>query len=135
LSKVFSATCQSGIVKIGDLVVPGVELLSEGVAASTGILLIDEDKAYYFPTMSTDLKTTLEKLVVALTQVKTALDKTVDSLTAIDTAAPLVTSCGAGAGTATWVPVATASITPIGTAATAIENVKTELETLLENLT
>jgi hypothetical protein len=134
MSKVFSATCEAGVVKVGENVVPGVEVLTQGVAASTGILILDGENAYYFPTIGADLKTTLEKLVEILTQVKTALDKTVDSLTAIDTVAPLVTSCGAGVGTATWVPVAAATITPIGTAATQLESIKADIESLIGNL-
>lgn len=114
------ATCEAGVVTADGVPVPGAQILSEGVGASSGVLLIDEDRARYVAKTSPDLKTTLEKLIVAL-------DKTVAALQAIDGVGSLVTSCGAGAGSATWIPVAASDISGITSA-------KADLEALMEEL-
>ncbi len=73
MSRLLSATCVGGVVKVGDLPVPGAVILSEGVASSTGFLVIEKDGKYYVAKTSPDLKTTLEKVASALTQIATAL--------------------------------------------------------------
>lgn len=124
MSKALPASCVAGAVTAGTPALPvTATVLSEGVAASEGLVLIDEDVAYYFPKTSGDLKTTLEQVVAALTQTKTALDKVVLSLTAID-AKPT-----GGTGSAST-PVATSNIALVTTAATAVEAAKTALNTL-----
>lgn len=100
MPRAVEATCVAGIVKVGALAVPGTVILSEGVASSSGILVIDGDKKYYVAKTSPDLKTTLEKLVSVLGQLVTGL-------TALD-AKPV-----GGVGSAP-APAAAAVITQLG---------------------
>lgn len=78
MSKVLSATCVNNKVNCESAEVPGVTILSEGVAASTGLLILEDDKKTYVAKTSPDLKTALTQLVSALTQ-------TASALTAVDT--------------------------------------------------
>jgi hypothetical protein len=71
--KTLDATCQAGVVTSSGVPVAGAQILSEGVGPSTGILLLDEDKFYYIPKTSPDLKTTIEKLISILTELTTSL--------------------------------------------------------------
>ena len=105
MSKMIEASCVAGIVTAGGVPVPVATKLCEGVGASTGVLILDEDKADYIAKTSPDLKTTLTKIVSILTQLTTAL-------TVID-AKVLVTTCGAGAGSTAPLPLATANIASI----------------------
>ena len=82
MAKILEATCVGGIVKVGALPVDA-EILSEGVAASSGILILDGDQATYIPLASTDLKTTLEKLSAALTDLTSVLTTIATTATAI----------------------------------------------------
>lgn len=144
MSKVLTATCVGGIVSVQGIPVPGVELLSEGVASSEGILIIDEDRAYYVTNIGNDLDTTLEKLIAAIGKIATALTKAtdgfgkaVDALTKLDTAAFLIGAASAVPSP----PLAAADIAGITTAKTAITTgvselnaIKAELETLKGSL-
>lgn len=77
MSKILPATCDaSGKVTADGVVVPGAVVLSLGKQASSGILLLDTDKAWYFPSSATDIETTIEK-------VAQALDKTISILNSI----------------------------------------------------
>lgn len=73
MSKILSATCEAGVVKVDDLTIPGVTVMSEGVAASEGVLLIEVAELHYFGKTSGDLKLALEKIASALSQIATAL--------------------------------------------------------------
>ncbi len=144
MSKVLSASCVGGVVSVNGVPVPGVTLLSEGVASSSGILIVDEDRTYYVTNVGNDLDTTLEKLIAALGKVSDALGKAtegfgkaVDSLTALDTAAFLI---GAQAGVPSP-PVAAPDIAGITSASSEItslagelDGIKAELETLKGSL-
>ena len=99
MSKALDATCLAGVVKVGDLPVAGATVLSEGVAQSQGVLIIEADKKTYVAKTSPDLKSTLDKISSALSQIATAL-------TAID---------GKPTGTLAPAPVATTNITQIST--------------------
>jgi hypothetical protein len=114
------ATCVAGVVTSEGVSVPAADVLSEGVAQSSGILFLDEDKAKYVTSSAQDLKTTIEDLIDILGDVASALSS-------IDGVGSLITTCGAGPGSATWVPVATASIAAINTGIG-------QLTTLKENL-
>jgi hypothetical protein len=72
MSKILAATCVSGVVKVGSLPVDA-EILSEGVASSSGVVVLEDDQATYIAKTSPDLKTTLEKIASALGQLVTAL--------------------------------------------------------------
>lgn len=130
MSKVLEATCVGGVVSVGGVPVPGVVLLSEGVANSTGILIIDEMRAYYITNVGNDLDTTLGKVIEAFDKVIAALEKAVDSLTTLDTTGFLIGAAGAVPSP----PVATADIAGITSAAAELEGVKAELETLKGSL-
>ena len=116
MSKVIEATCEDGEVTALAVPVEVAEILSEGVAPSSGFILMQGDKVFYVAKTSPDLKTTLEKVVTALGKISTAL-------TALDTAGFLIGATGAVPGT----PVAGSAISDLDTA-------KTELETLKDNL-
>ncbi len=130
MSKVLPATCVEGVVTADGVVLPDVEILSEGVGESEGIAIIDEDRSYYVAKTSPDLAATLAAVIEALTQTKTALDKTAAVLTALDGAGFLV-AADAGVPSA---PTNTADITSLDTAASAIESAKEDLEELSEVL-
>src|SRR5690606_37212730 len=115
MSKTLAATCSAGVVT-SDTIVTEAEILSKGVGDSEGILIQDEDRAYYLANTIADLEALLEKLISTLEQVKSGLDKTVDALTALDTAAFLV---AADAGVPSP-PVAASDIASIGSASTNI---------------
>jgi hypothetical protein len=119
MSKMIEASCVGGVVTAIGVPVPAADILSEGVAASTGFLLLDGDEAKYVPKTSPDLKTTLTKLISILGQLTTAL-------TAIDTKV-LVTSCGAGPGSTAPLPLAAANIA-------ALSVIQSELTVLKETL-
>lgn len=73
MSKAISATCQGGVVKVSDLPIPEVNVMSEGVAASEGVLFIERDELYYLAKITPDLKTAIDKIASALSQIATAL--------------------------------------------------------------
>lgn len=113
MSKVIEATCENELVTAEGVVVESAEILSEGVAASEGVLVMDKEKTYYLAKTSPDLKSTLEKLISTLTQIASAL-------TAID-AKPT-----GGSGSAP-VPAATGNVSSINT-------LKSELTALKDGL-
>ena len=144
MSKVLSATCVGGVVSVNGVPVPGVTLLSEGVASSSGILIVDAERTYYVTNVGNDLDTTLGNLIEvlgklgeALTKATEGFGKAVDALTKHDTAGFLI---GATAGVPS-APLAAADIAGITTASTAItslvaevDSIKAELQTLKGSL-
>ncbi len=81
MSKIIAATCVGGVVTADGVPVAVAEKLSQGVGASSGVLLMDGDKAWFIPKTSPDLDSTLTQIIAALDQVKTALEKAADGLT------------------------------------------------------
>lgn len=74
MSKVLLATCDaSGKVTADGVQVDVAQVMSEGKQASEGTLFLDKDKGYYLPSSATDIKTTLEKVALALEQIAGAL--------------------------------------------------------------
>ncbi len=120
MSKMIEASCIGGIVTADEVSIPAAVIMSEGVAASEGILILDEERAKYITSSAQDLKTTIEDLITILGDVKNALSS-------IDGVGSLVTLCGAGPGSATWVPVATASIAAINSGITGLTTLKENL--------
>lgn len=109
MSKVLSATCNaSGKVTSDSVIVNESVVLSEGKQSSSGVLVLDEDKAWYLTSSATDIKTTLEKVASALTEIANAL-----------------TAIGAGMTGPTTAPPLT-----LGASVTAINAVVTQLNTL-----
>lgn len=121
MSKTLAATCNANVVLVDGLPLPAT-ILSEGVAPSEGIVVLDESAAYYLAKTSPDLKTALEQTVAALAQAKTAFD----------TIATTLTSIGAGMTGGTTAPPGTLStnVTTINTAATALDTARAALNTL-----
>ena len=77
MSKILAATCdESGKVTADGVVVPEAVVLSLGKQSSSGLLYLDGDKAWYFPSSATDIETTLG-------HVSAALEKIANTLTAI----------------------------------------------------
>lgn len=74
MTKILEASCVAGVVQVGSLPIAGATILSEGVASSEGILILQGgDGKFYVAKTSPDLKTTLEKVASALTQIAAAL--------------------------------------------------------------
>ena len=73
MSKMLEAQCVAGVVTAGIIPVPAADILSAGIGPSTGVLLLDEDKAKYITSNASDIKTALDAVATALTQIAAAL--------------------------------------------------------------
>lgn len=73
MSKVLAATCNDRKVTCEGVEITSAIILSEGNGESSGVLIIEEDKSYYIPSTSFDLKLLIEKLVSVLGYIQTAL--------------------------------------------------------------
>lgn len=73
MTKMLEATCVGGVVTAGGVPVAAADILSQGVQASVGVLLLEEDTAKYLTSNATDIKTTLEKIIALLTDLTAAL--------------------------------------------------------------
>ncbi len=126
MSKVLSATCLAGVVKVGLLPVPEAIILSEGLGASTGVAVIDEDEVTYIAKTTPDLNSTLDQLIDSLDKIASTLNTIATSLTSI----------GAGMTGPTTAPPPTlaANVASIVTNAIAITAAQTQLEALQEVL-
>ncbi len=72
MSKVLDAACAAGVVTIDGLPVAAT-ILSEGVAPSEGVAILQGEAVTYIANTAPDLKTTIGKLADAITQLTTAL--------------------------------------------------------------
>ncbi len=123
MSKVLDATCDAqGMVTAEGVQVPAASVLSEGKAASSGVLLLDQDKARYLPSSASDIAATIDKVVKVL-------DDLAPALTQIAT---ILTSIGAGMTGPTTAPPPTLAtdVLQITAKVTALNATKTELNTL-----
>ncbi len=77
MSKILDASCVAGIVTVDSLPIPSANILSQGVKASTGKLLMDEEKADYFTSNATDIAD-------LISNIGTVVDQIVLALTALD---------------------------------------------------
>ncbi len=151
MSKILEATCEAGVVTSMGVPVPAAEIQSQGLGESSGLLILEQEKAFYVPKASPDLDTTLAKIISALEQIITAHNQ---SVTALNSAVTAFTAATAGLGLvdgkptggagSAVTPLATASIatvtaqsalittaaSAITTASTAIGVIKTEIQTL-----
>lgn len=118
MSKVLAATCEDGVVKVGALTVPGALILSEGVAPSSGLLVIEEGIKSYVAKTSPDLKETLTQLITALNDVTSALQ-------AIDGAGYVISVTGATGIPSP--PVAAGDISGIEEAISSLEELREAL--------
>lgn len=127
MSKVLKAIATGGQVKVNGVIVQDAEFMSEGVADSEGLLYIEDEKSYYDPNTTPDLKTTLTKLIDVLTQTTSALTQIASGLGAID-----VKPTG-GTGSAST-PVAASNISSITSSVSSINTLKADLSSLKDNL-
>lgn len=89
MSKILPATCSaSGKVTCEGVEVPEAVVLSLGKQASSGLLLLDRDKAWYFPSSATDIETTLGKVSSALEKIASILTSIGGGMTGPTTAPP-----------------------------------------------
>lgn len=121
MSKILSATCVGGVVKVGTLIVPGVEIIGEGVGSSSGLLFIQGDQVTYIPKTSPDLEETLDNLISSIDDVSSALQTIATSITAI-----------AAVTGPTWTPPPTLAtdVVAIATKVTSLGVIKADLELL-----
>lgn len=123
MSKILDATCNpAGIVTSESVPVPAATVMSEGKQQSTGIMIMDKDKAWYLTSNATDIKTTIEKVNAAL-----------DDLTAaLTTISNILTAIGAGMTGPTTAPPPTlvTDVAQITTKVSSISATKALLETL-----
>lgn len=112
MSRIFEATCEANVVKIGGKPVDNTVVLSEGVAASTGVGLMQGDEMHYIAKTSGDLKTVIGK-------VSDLIQLLSDTLTAIGTGMTGPTTAPPGS---------------LPTSITQLATMKTALNTLKDNL-
>jgi len=68
--------------------VPGAQVLSLGKQASSGLVFLDGDNAWYFPSSATDIETTLGHIGEALTKIASVLTSIGAGMTGPTTAPP-----------------------------------------------
>ena len=89
MSKLLPATADaSGKVTCLGVVVPEAEVLSLGKQASSGLLLLDGDKAWYFPSSATDVEATLGQISLAIEKIANVLTAIGGGMTGPTTAPP-----------------------------------------------
>lgn len=78
MTRVLRATCDaSGVVTCEGVTVPAARVLTAGKAASSGILILDEDRADYVATNTTDIEALIEsvvEIVNKVVEITTSLD-------------------------------------------------------------
>lgn len=89
MSKILDATCSAlGVVTSEGVPVTDCEVLSEGKAASTGLMFMEGDKARYLPSSATDIKDAIEQITLALTEIANTLTAIGGGMTGPTTAPP-----------------------------------------------
>lgn len=113
---------------INEVIVPDCEILGQGTAEkSTGIIIADNNRFWYIPLMSTDLKETLSKM-------ETLCGSLIDiAKTLASNAGTLLDNATVVTGQATMTP-SVAKGSAIKTDATTIQNEATELKTQIQEL-
>ena len=90
--KIFNATCASGVVLVGGLPVVNCPILGEGVGASSGYLIMAENKLVYLPKTTPDVKS-------FLTQTENLCGKLENLCDAIQAITVICSSPGSPSGT------------------------------------
>jgi hypothetical protein len=88
MSKILEASCVGGVVTADGVPVPAADILSEGVGASEGVLMLEGEQAKYLPSSAGDIKTAIEKTVSAIQTVAQILTAIGASMTGPTTAPP-----------------------------------------------
>ncbi len=122
MSKVLEAECEAGVVTIEDLPIAESTILSEGVGSSEGIAILQDEKVFYIPNATPDLKLTIEKAIDAINQIAQTLTTISGSLTAI--------GAGMTGPTTSPPPTLPVDVAQILTDTVTLMSTATELETL-----
>jgi hypothetical protein len=93
MSKTLEATCAANIVKVDGLPVTPCTILSEGVSASTGVLLLDKEKAVYIPKITPDLKTAITELSALIDNLSSTMTSIMGCFTALDALPTISGAC------------------------------------------
>lgn len=123
MSKILEATCDAeGVVKVGEIEVPDVIVLSAGTQESTGLLFLDGEKKVYLPSSASDIASTIQAAIDTITEVAAAVTKIGTTLTAI----------GAGMTGPTTAPPPTLAVdvAELNTKVTALNAIKSDLDEL-----
>lgn len=88
MSELVKAECKGGIVSIEGLAVNDVEILTEGIDQSDGILFLHKDKAFYLTSNATKLKEVIESLSDIADQLVQVINSIGAGMTGITTAPP-----------------------------------------------
>ncbi len=89
MSKILDASCDaSGKVTVAGQVITPVTILSEGKQASTGVVIIEDEKVFYVASSATDIKSTIEKLADTVTKIANVLTSIGAGMTGPTTAPP-----------------------------------------------
>lgn len=122
MSKILPATCVGGIVTSELFPVPSAQILSKGIGPSSGVLALDEDKAFYVTSSAADLETALTNVINGLN----------DAASALSTVATALTAIGAGMTGPTTAPPPTlpTSVASITTSVLSIQAASVQLATL-----
>lgn len=73
MSKVLNATCAAGVVTAASFPVTGATILSQGIRASTGLLVMDDDKKTYVTSNAADIHDAIVSLNTIIGQIVTIL--------------------------------------------------------------
>lgn len=123
MSKILVASANAqGKVTCEGVLIPEAVILTAGKQASTGLLYIEGEKAYYIPPITSDIASTIDKTAKALEDIVEAIQKIASTLTSI----------GGGMSGSTTAPPPTlaADVTIINNKASEISALKSELDTL-----
>ena len=112
MPRILNAECVNNKVTVEGVEIEGAQILTQGKAESTGILIVDQERIYYVATNTTDIALLLQKVADAMTKVT-------ETLTAI----------GTGMTGPTTAPPGT-----LPTNVALINSIVTELTTLKDNL-
>lgn len=126
MSKILAASAEAGVVTVEGFPIEIAQIISKGVGASTGVLLIQGEKAFYLPSNATDLETTLA-------DTKSAIDKAVQAINQIATSLTTI-NAQFTANSLTPSPAVAAQVVAITGYSTELTAIGVEMETLKEAL-
>jgi hypothetical protein len=72
MARVLEATCEAGIVTVSGLQITA-EILSQGVEASSGVVILDGEKAFYVANTYEDLSEIIDEVCGLVDQISTVL--------------------------------------------------------------
>ncbi len=88
MSRILPATCQGSVVTVAGIAIDGVIILSEGVEASEGILIIQESATYYVASSALDIKEVIEQITDIIVDITTLFTSIGAGMTGPTTAPP-----------------------------------------------